>query len=76
MKEVVITQIYELSVSYTVEVEDNMTDPEAIDQFGEMVVNVTVNPLETERDGTEMKLVCVDSVDCIATYTNIVKEGW
>ena len=62
MKEITITQIYELSVSYTVEVEDDMTEPEAIDEFGEMVVNVVVNPLEDERDGTAMNFVGVDSL--------------
>ena len=74
MKEITITQIYELSVSYTVEVEDDMTEPEAIDEFGEMVVNVVVNPLEDERDGTAMNFVGVDSLDCISTYVNVVSE--
>jgi hypothetical protein len=74
MKEIVITQIYEVSVSYTVEVEDNVTEPEAIDRFGEMEVSVTIDKWEESRGGTEMKFGGIDSVDCITTYVNVVKD--
>ena len=38
MKEIVITQTYELTVSYTVEVADDMTDEQAVEQFGKMEI--------------------------------------
>jgi len=67
-KKVTLTQIYELSVSYTVDVDADESIPDIIDKYGEYEINVLVTPLEVERNGVPMDFECVDSLTIISTF--------
>jgi hypothetical protein len=63
-----ITQTYELSISYLVDVEDGETDEDIIDTYGELNIAVTVTDHGLGMEGLKYEFEGIDSVTPIKTY--------
>jgi hypothetical protein len=63
-----ITQTYELTVSYLVDVEDNETDEDIKDTYGELNIAVTVTDHGLGMEGLKYEFEGVDDVTPIQTY--------
>lgn len=64
----VITQTYELTVSYTVDVPDEYDEYETASEYGELNIRTDIFPDEDEMKRMGVEEYCLDGVVFLNTY--------